>query len=94
MASTYSWQCLDCKTCCVCSDPGGEEEMVFCDRCDRGYHTFCVDMRGIPEGGLLECVYICMYMYMYYTTYYYMYLLLRLNCPVHQGETPFALYKI
>ena len=65
VASTYSWQCLDCKTCCVCSDPGGEEEMVFCDRCDRGYHTFCVDMRGIPEGGLVRKYEMYMYMYMY-----------------------------
>ena len=56
MAATYPWQCLDCKTCCVCSDPGGEEEMVFCDHCDRGYHTFCLDMKGIPEG-----VYVYMY---------------------------------
>ena len=56
VASTYGWQCLDCKTCCVCSDPGGEEEMVFCDRCDRGYHTFCVDMKGIPEGGYCSVV--------------------------------------
>ena len=62
MASTYSWQCLDCKTCCVCSDPGGEEEMVFCDRCDRGYHTFCVDMRGIPEGGLIR---VCVHLYVH-----------------------------
>ena len=36
--------------CSVCKDPGGEEEMVFCDHCDRGYHTFCLDMSGIPEG--------------------------------------------
>ena len=50
MALTYSWQCLECKTCSVCGDPGGEEEMVFCDHCDRGYHTFCLDMKGIPEG--------------------------------------------
>ena len=50
VALTYPWQCLECKTCSVCGDPGGEEEMVFCDHCDRGYHTFCLDMKGIPEG--------------------------------------------
>ncbi|CAI7992885.1 PHD finger protein 10, partial [Geodia barretti] len=57
VALTYPWQCLECKTCSVCGDPGGEEEMVFCDHCDRGYHTFCLDMKGIPEGQWLcmEC---------------------------------------
>ena len=56
MALTYSWQCLECKTCSVCRDSGGEEEMVFCDHCDRGYHTFCLDMKGIPEGMDITCV--------------------------------------
>ena len=50
VAVTYCWQCLDCKTCSVCRDPGREEEMVVCDHCDRGYHTFCLEMKGIPEG--------------------------------------------
>lgn len=24
--------------------------MMFCDKCDRGYHTFCVGMDSIPTG--------------------------------------------
>lgn len=24
--------------------------MMFCDRCDRGYHTYCVGLESIPEG--------------------------------------------
>ena len=40
----------------MCKDPGGEEEMVFCDHCDRGYHTFCLSMQGIPEG-----MYMCIH---------------------------------
>ena len=24
--------------------------MMFCDRCDRGYHTFCVGVKTIPTG--------------------------------------------
>ncbi len=24
--------------------------MMFCDRCDRGYHTYCVGLEAIPDG--------------------------------------------
>ena len=27
-----------------------QDQMMFCDRCDRGYHTFCVGLRAIPDG--------------------------------------------
>merc|ERR1712154_428116 len=41
---------IECKTCCVCAKAGKENLMIFCDRCDRGYHTFCVGLRTIPKG--------------------------------------------
>ncbi|XP_056105841.1 PHD finger protein 10 isoform X2 [Rhinichthys klamathensis goyatoka] len=47
---SYPWQCMECKTCTVCEQPHHEEEMMFCDKCDRGYHTFCVGMDSIPLG--------------------------------------------
>ncbi|XP_062852012.1 PHD finger protein 10 isoform X2 [Trichomycterus rosablanca] len=47
---TYPWQCMECKTCTVCEQPHHEEEMMFCDKCDRGFHTFCVGMDSIPMG--------------------------------------------
>uniref|UniRef100_H2ZBJ1 PHD finger protein 10 n=1 Tax=Ciona savignyi TaxID=51511 RepID=H2ZBJ1_CIOSA len=47
---TYDWQCMECKTCTICSMPHREDLMMFCDRCDRGYHTFCVSLRAIPSG--------------------------------------------
>uniref|UniRef100_F6WAN9 PHD finger protein 10 n=1 Tax=Ciona intestinalis TaxID=7719 RepID=F6WAN9_CIOIN len=47
---TYNWQCMECKTCTICSMPHREDLMMFCDRCDRGYHTFCVSIRAIPSG--------------------------------------------
>ncbi|XP_059842725.1 PHD finger protein 10 isoform X3 [Hypanus sabinus] len=47
---TYPWQCMECKTCIVCGQPHHEEEMMFCDKCDRGYHTFCVGVSAIPSG--------------------------------------------
>ncbi|XP_040095037.1 PHD finger protein 10 isoform X3 [Oryx dammah] len=50
MVETYPWQCMECKTCVVCGQPHHEEEMMFCDVCDRGYHTFCVGLGAIPSG--------------------------------------------
>lgn len=35
------WQCIDCKTCCLCQDPGDADSMLFCDACDKGYHMTC-----------------------------------------------------
>ncbi|KAL3873548.1 hypothetical protein ACJMK2_036647 [Sinanodonta woodiana] len=52
---TYPWQCMECKTCVECMDPYDEDKMMFCDRCDRGYHTFCVGLKSLPTGKW-ECV--------------------------------------
>ncbi|TRY91542.1 hypothetical protein DNTS_004978 [Danionella cerebrum] len=46
----YPWQCMECKTCTVCEQPHHEDMMMFCDKCDRGFHTFCVGMDAIPMG--------------------------------------------
>jgi hypothetical protein len=46
----YPWQCMDCKTCVKCKDSHDEEKMMFCDHCDRGYHTFCVGLETLPAG--------------------------------------------
>merc|ERR1739838_1301257 len=51
---TYQWACIECKVCAICSHARNEEQILFCDRCDRGYHTFCVALRAIPKG-LLTC---------------------------------------
>jgi len=47
---SYEWQCMDCKTCVKCMNPHDEDQMMFCDHCDRGYHTFCVGLWVIPAG--------------------------------------------
>lgn len=47
---TYPWQCMDCKICSHCRDPNDEDKMLFCDMCDRGYHTFCVGLKNLPQG--------------------------------------------
>ena len=46
----YNWQCMDCKSCNRCGQPHDEEQMMFCDKCDRGYHTYCAGLSSIPEG--------------------------------------------
>ena len=46
----YSWQCTECKVCSQCRQPHDEAKMMFCDKCDRGYHNYCVGVETIPEG--------------------------------------------
>uniref|UniRef100_T1IPY3 PHD-type domain-containing protein n=1 Tax=Strigamia maritima TaxID=126957 RepID=T1IPY3_STRMM len=47
---SYAWQCIDCKNCTVCLDPYDEEKIMFCDKCDRAYHIFCVGLKTLPRG--------------------------------------------
>ncbi|CAF0745652.1 unnamed protein product [Adineta ricciae] len=47
---TYPWQCIDCKSCAKCNKTHDEANMMFCDRCDRGYHSYCVGLEAIPDG--------------------------------------------
>lgn len=46
----YKWQCMQCKTCTKCQKPYDEDKMMFCDRCDRGFHTYCVGLTEVPGG--------------------------------------------
>ncbi|VDN05441.1 unnamed protein product [Thelazia callipaeda] len=50
VALNYKWNCIECKKCTVCEKPDNEDAMMFCDRCDRGYHTFCVGLATPPNG--------------------------------------------
>lgn len=58
MALTYNWNCIDCKRCTECAKPDNEDKMMFCDRCDRGYHTFCVGLKE-PPIGKWKCARFC-----------------------------------
>jgi hypothetical protein len=49
----YDWQCMECKRCSTCSNPHDEDKMMFCDRCDRGFHTYCVGLGQVPSGSWL-----------------------------------------
>merc|ERR1712157_179512 len=53
---TYEWRCMDCKVCVICCDQDGtveardDDDLLFCDYCDRGYHTHCVGLKTVPKG--------------------------------------------
>ena len=49
----YAWECMECKKCSVCSTPHDDDKMMFCDRCDRGFHTYCVNVDQVPSGAWL-----------------------------------------
>ncbi|XP_053392728.1 histone acetyltransferase KAT6B-like isoform X5 [Mercenaria mercenaria] len=46
------WQCIECKTCFFCRKAGREDNMLFCDSCDRGFHMDCCDppVTKAPKG--------------------------------------------
>ncbi|KRX22103.1 PHD finger protein 10 [Trichinella nelsoni] len=54
----YDWMCMECKPCSVCSNLDDEDQMLFCDRCDRGYHTYCVGLSK-PPSGRWQCQKFC-----------------------------------
>lgn len=41
VVKTYDWQCNDCKFCYACHNIENEKKILFCDSCDRGFHTYC-----------------------------------------------------
>ncbi|KAF3840842.1 hypothetical protein F7725_006704 [Dissostichus mawsoni] len=51
---TYRWQCIECKCCNVCGTSENDDQLLFCDDCDRGYHMYCINppMAEPPEAEL------------------------------------------
>lgn len=48
----YRWQCIECKCCTLCGTSDNDDQLLFCDDCDRGYHMYCLDppLQEPPEG--------------------------------------------
>ncbi|XP_045464684.1 zinc finger protein ubi-d4 B isoform X1 [Harmonia axyridis] len=48
----YRWQCIECKCCSVCGNSDNDDQLLFCDDCDRGYHMYCLTppLDNPPEG--------------------------------------------
>lgn len=55
---TYEWACVDCRVCSICSKAEKDDDVVFCDRCDRGFHTYCVGLKQMPRGSWI-CTTFC-----------------------------------
>ncbi|CAF4598431.1 unnamed protein product, partial [Rotaria sp. Silwood2] len=49
---TYSWECVDCKKCIQCGTVEHDDDLLFCDHCDRAYHLDCLNppLREPPPG--------------------------------------------
>ncbi|KAK1921043.1 hypothetical protein DB88DRAFT_444285 [Papiliotrema laurentii] len=39
----YKWNCMECKACEVCQIKGDDSRLMFCDGCDRGWHSYCLN---------------------------------------------------
>ncbi|ORX38192.1 hypothetical protein BD324DRAFT_619910 [Kockovaella imperatae] len=39
----YEWCCIECKTCEICGIKGDDNRLMFCDGCDRGWHSYCLN---------------------------------------------------
>jgi hypothetical protein len=48
----YDWHCSNCKHCQTCNSSDNDDKLMFCDLCDRGYHTYCLNppLKAPPEG--------------------------------------------
>eukprot|EP00013_Stygamoeba_regulata_P004555 CAMPEP_0177643054 /NCGR_PEP_ID=MMETSP0447-20121125/7950_1 /TAXON_ID=0 /ORGANISM="Stygamoeba regulata, Strain BSH-02190019" /LENGTH=621 /DNA_ID=CAMNT_0019145323 /DNA_START=68 /DNA_END=1933 /DNA_ORIENTATION=- len=52
-----NWKCIHCTMCEVCKEPTDERNLLFCDGCDRGYHTYCHrPALASPPAGTWICV--------------------------------------
>ncbi|XP_072030944.1 zinc finger protein ubi-d4-like isoform X2 [Amphiura filiformis] len=49
---SYRWQCIECKSCHLCGTSDNDDQLLFCDDCDRGYHMYCLTppISSPPEG--------------------------------------------
>ncbi|GAA5968272.1 hypothetical protein JCM3765_000869 [Sporobolomyces pararoseus] len=49
---SYCWLCQECKRCEICDEKGDDDDMLFCDSCDRGWHRQHLNppLLTIPRG--------------------------------------------
>ena len=46
-----SWFDFHSESHSPCRQPGDDEKMLFCDECDKGFHTYCLSppMSSVPK---------------------------------------------
>ncbi|XP_071444394.1 uncharacterized protein [Hetaerina americana] len=56
-ASGQSWQCADCRSCCICEGVSDSNSMISCDGCEEWYHIYCHTpaLNERPRGGKWFC---------------------------------------
>ena len=61
----YRWQCIECKSCHFCGTSENDDQLLFCDDCDRGYHMYCLrpPLKNQPEGDLFWWDVIIIYIF-------------------------------
>jgi len=50
-AAMERWKCTECVRCSGCKTIGKEDQLLVCDWCQQGYHTYCHKpfLKSIPE---------------------------------------------
>jgi hypothetical protein len=49
------WVCGSCRSCEVCRQAGDASKLMFCKRCDEGFHIYCQQppLKHVPKGPYL-----------------------------------------
>ena len=56
MTKKYGWQCIECKSCAICGTSENDDQLLFCDDCDRGFHLYCLTPKlAAPPAGEWSC---------------------------------------
>jgi hypothetical protein len=53
LVKDYDWKCQNCKFCEECKTNENDSNLLYCDSCDRGFHTNCLStpLNIVPETG-------------------------------------------
>ncbi len=49
----HYWKCFNCRYCEHCCKATGEDKLLYCDSCDKAYHTYCLNppLKVVPACG-------------------------------------------
>jgi hypothetical protein len=72
----FSGLCVECAVCDVCHGEENPEDMILCDRCEKGYHTYCLDFEGaeVPTGSwydLFNYVLLLFFLFVFFLFFFF-----------------------